>query len=108
VLRPIMDEIGPKSPLYPALVAPDSKLPIKVTGANGVEFCVREAGKDLFILACKREGDTVNVAFSGLPAMAVDGEVMFESPRTVKAKDGRFTDWLAQFEVHVYRFSLQP
>jgi hypothetical protein len=108
VLRPIMDEIGPQSPLYPALVAPDSKLPIKVTDRNDVEFCVREAGTDLFILACKPGGDTGNITFSGLPGMAADGEVMFESPRTVKARDGRFSDWFAPFEVHVYRFRLQP
>jgi len=46
----------------------------------------------------------VKVEFSGLPASAGKGEVMFESPRTVEAKDGTFTDWFAPFEVHVYRF----
>ena len=30
VLRPVIEEIGEKSPLQPALVAPDSKLPIAV------------------------------------------------------------------------------
>ena len=108
VMRPLMDEIGPKSLLYPALVAPNSKLPVKVSDADNMEFCVREANKDLFILACKREGVTAKVEFSGLPASASEAEVMFESPRTVKAKDGKFTDWFAPFEVHVYRFKLQP
>ena len=73
VLRPVIEEIGRKSPLYPALVAPNSKWPITVEGAPELEFCVREVGSDLFILACKREGATVNAAFSGLPAAAGDG-----------------------------------
>ena len=105
VLRPVIEEIGEKSPLQPALVAPGSKLPVAVAGANDVEFCVREAGRDLFILACKREGATVQAAFSGLPAWAARGEVMFEPPRAVEAKDGKFTDWFGPFEVHVYRFT---
>ena len=103
-MRPVIEEIGEKSPLYPALVAPDSKLPIAVAGGEGIEFCVREVGNELFILACKREGATVQGTFNGLPAWAARGEVMFESPRAVEAKDGRFTDWFGPFEVHVYRF----
>src|SRR2546426_10498425 len=106
VLRPVIEEIGSKSALYPALVAPTSKLPIKVSGADGMEFCAREVGGELFLLACKREGETEKVEFSGLPMAASVGEVMFESPRTVKAENGKFTDWFAPFEVHVYRFAL--
>jgi hypothetical protein len=40
VLRPVVEEIGTKSPLYPALVAPKSQLPLQVKG-DGVEFCAR-------------------------------------------------------------------
>ena len=97
-------EIGDKGPLAAALVAPKSVLPVRVTGAEGVELCVREAGRDVFILACKREGATVRVEFSGLPDWAGQGDVLFEAPRTVSARDGRFTDWFGPFEVHVYRF----
>jgi hypothetical protein len=105
VLRPVIEEIGTRSPLYPALVAPNSTLPIKVTGAEGMEFCAREAGGELFILDCKREGATAKVEFSGLPESARGAEVMFESPRAVEAKGGKFTDWFGPFEVHVYRFA---
>jgi len=104
VLRPVIEEIGSKSPLYPALTAPNSRLPVQVTGANDVEFCVREVDRDLFLLACKREGTTVNVEFSGLPAWAGEGEVMFEAPRKVAAEQGRFKDWFGPLEVHVYHF----
>ena len=105
VLRPVIEEIGAHSPLYPALVAPASKLPIATTGA-GVEFLVREVNGELFLLACKREGDAALVAFSGLPPEAAHGDVLFEAPRTVEAKDGVLRDWFAPFEVHVYRFAL--
>lgn len=104
VLRSVIEEIGTHSPLYPALVAPTSRLPVQVTGADGMEWCVREAGQDLFVLACKRAGPTAQVQFSGLPRSAATGEVLYEAPRTVTAKDGQFTDWFGPFEVHVYRF----
>ena len=103
VLRPVIEEIGTKSPLYPALLEPDSKLPVKVKGA-GIEFCVREAGDAVFVLACKRNHTTDEVEFSGLPATRGPGAVLFEEPRTIEIKNGRFKDWFAPFEVHVYRF----
>lgn len=103
VLRPVIEEIGAKSELYPALVAPESKLPVKVKG-EGIEFCVREVGSDIFLLACKREGATIKAEFSGLPDKATGGRVLFEEPRGVEIRAGKFTDWFAPFEVHVYQF----
>ena len=114
VLGPVINEIGSHSPLYPALLAPDAGLPLRAAGVNGmaganaIEWRARRVGNDLFILACKREGPTVHVEFSGLPSDAGKGDVMFESPRTVTAAAGRFTDWFGPFEVHVYRFHLAP
>jgi len=81
VLRPVLEEVGNNSPLVPALVAPESKLPVRVSGADDVEFCVREAGDSIYILACKREGATVEVEFSGLPDWVGEGQVMYESHR---------------------------
>jgi hypothetical protein len=108
VLRPLIEEIGDKSPLYPALVAPESTRRLKVTPADpGLEFCVRETDRHLFVLACKREGETKQFRFNGLPGKDADGEVMFESPRVVALKDGAFSDWFGPFEVHVYRFQKQ-
>ena len=106
VLEPVIEEIGTKSPLYPALVAPDSMYPIKVSGADGMEFCAREANGELFLLACRRQGETKQVEFSGLPASIGSGDVLYEAPRTVEVKHGKFTDWFAPFDVHVYRFKL--
>jgi hypothetical protein len=104
VLRPVVEEIGSKSPLYPALLAGDAKLPIEVTGGSGMEFCARQANGDLFLLACKRGAGTEQVEFTGLPAGIGDGDVLYEAPRKVEAQDGKFKDWFAPFEAHVYRF----
>lgn len=105
VLRPVLDELSPRGPLYPALVAADSTLPVTLTGAHDVEYCVREAGDAVYILAAKREGDTVQVRFSGLPAGIAWGAVLFEEPRTVAVSAGSFTDWFGPDEVHAYRFT---
>ena len=69
-------------------------------------------GDDVFILACKPGGDTKEIRFRGLPVDVSEGEVLFESPRRVKAevieekgaKEAMFTDWFAPHDVHVYRF----
>jgi hypothetical protein len=105
VLRPVIEEIGTRSPLHPALLVADANLPI-VSRSDGIEFVAREVNGELFVLACKREGKTAEAEFSGLPASVAAGEVLFEAPRTVEVKGGKFTDWFAPFEVHVYRFKL--
>jgi hypothetical protein len=89
--------------LYPALVAPDSKLPVRVKG-HGIEFCVREVGDEIFVLACKRDHTTERVEFTGLPQNSIGGDTLFEEPRKVTLENGAFEDWFAPFEVHVYRF----
>jgi hypothetical protein len=104
VLKPLLTEINAKGPLAEALVAPHSKLPIKVSG-EGIELCAREVGDDLFILAASKEPrKTQQVDFTGLPGHITAGEVLFEEPRKVTAKDGTLKDWFAPWEVHVYKF----
>jgi hypothetical protein len=107
VLRPVVQQLGDKSILAAALTAPNSTLPITFSGttAPDIEFCVRQVSPYIYILASKREGSTVNVTFSGLPSWAATGEVLFESPRTVTAQNGHFTDQFAPLDVHVYRFA---
>jgi hypothetical protein len=104
VLRRVIEEIGTKSPLYPALLAPNSKLPVTASG-EGIEFCVREAGNDIFVIACNRSHKTEQVKFSGLGSIAGVAPLLFEEPRSVKATSGTFTDWFGPFEVHAYRFA---
>jgi hypothetical protein len=104
VLRPVIEEVGDKGPLAEALCAANSKLPVKASG-TAIESCVREVGRDVFILACCREPQkTAQVQFTGLPPDVAEGDVLFESPRRVTAKNGTFSDWFAPYDVHVYKF----
>jgi hypothetical protein len=103
VLKPVLAQINEKSPLHEALIAADSKLPVKADGAAGVEFAVREVGDQIFILACKREGETAKVTFTGLPATLTSGVVLYEEPRKIEVTNGQFTDWFGPEDVHVYR-----
>lgn len=104
ILQPVLDQLSANGPLYPALIAPASKLKIASDGDNAMEYTVREAGEYVYILASRREGSTVQLTFSGLPPGIEDGEVLFESPRHVKVVDGKFTDWFGPHDVHIYRF----
>jgi hypothetical protein len=114
-MKPLLHELGTGSPIKAALVAPNSKLEIKVAGERGpggqknpdagsMEYLLREIGNEVYIFACKKEGPTIQVQFGGLPKECARGQVVFEEPRQVQAKDGRFTDWFAPYDVHVYRF----
>jgi len=105
VLKPVLDELRPGGPLYPALVAPDSKLPVTVEGAGAVEFTFRETAGADYLIASKREGSTVQVKFRGLPAWIREGQVLFEEPRKVAVTSDGFDDWFGPNEVHVYRFA---
>ena len=140
VMRPLFDELGPKSPILPALLAADSKLKLKVVAeapprravankeeeqqpqptaprqfvqdevasdVSALEFLVREAEGQLYVLACKKEGPTIRVRFSGLPGEIRGkgaGTVVFEEPRKVEVENGSFTDWFGPSEAHVYQF----
>jgi hypothetical protein len=105
VQKALVEELGWHSPINPALIAPESRLPVRVDGAPGVEFCVREVGNDIFLLAAKREGDTAVARFSGLPVPDQQGAVLFEEPQKVDVKGGAFEDWFGPNDVHVYRLA---
>ena len=105
VLKPVLDEFNPKSPLYPALIAPDSPLGVKVEGAPDIEVRVRETPEALFILAAKREGATLQVTIRGLPESIRTGDLLYEEPRKVAVQSGAFVDWFGPNEVHAYRFA---
>jgi hypothetical protein len=105
VLKPVLDEFNPKSPLYPALLAPDAPSSIKLESGTDIEVRVRETPEALFILAAKREGSTVQATFRGLPGNVHTGDLLYEEPRKVTVQSGSFTDWFGPNEVHAYRFT---
>ena len=103
-LRPVLDELRPEGPLYPALVAADSKLPVHSDAGTQLEFTVREAGEFIYVLAARREGENSEIQFTGLPKGITAGNILYEDPRAVTVKDGSFSDWFGPHEVHLYRF----
>lgn len=105
VLKPLTLQLSPGSPAFDALVGHDSLLPLTVTGANypDIEFRVRESGTNLYLLATKREGATVNATFNGLPSWATNASVLFEN-RTLISSNNSISDTFAQWDVHIYRF----
>jgi hypothetical protein len=88
-----------------ALIAPDSKLSIHADANSGVEVTVRESGEFIYVLAARREAETAQIKFSGVPKGIADGAVLFEDPRAVQVPDGSFTDWFGPHDVHLYRFA---
>ena len=105
VLKPLLSEIGKGSELHAALLAPDSKIPLKATGAPDLEFKSREVGPFLYIMAAKREGPEQEIRFSG-DVLKGDIQVLFEN-RTVKAVQGTFTDSFKPFDVHIYKVRIR-
>jgi hypothetical protein len=78
---------------------------VKSSNAS-IELCVREVDHDVYVLACSRDPQkTFETKFTGLPHEVGAGDVLYEAPRTVEAKDGAFSDWFAPYDVHVYKFS---
>src|ERR1700712_5035317 len=70
VLRPVIHELS-SSDLRPALLAPNSKIPVKVkanpSGVPDIELVVRRAANYLYVIAVKRGGSPALVDFTGLP-----------------------------------------
>jgi hypothetical protein len=101
-LKPLLAEIKQGSELYPALVAPDAKAPVKFSGAPQIEVRCKQTEDALWILAAAREGKAQKVTFSGVPDGAV--KVVYEN-RNLQSSSGTFSDTFAEHDVHVYRIS---
>jgi hypothetical protein len=109
VLKPLIAELRPNSPLYPALIAPDAPGAIRFTGAPQIEARIKssgQAGAPLYILAAAREGKQQQVTFTGeaLKAPGARVEVLFEK-RSIQPSNGSFADNFAEHDVHLYRVS---
>jgi hypothetical protein len=124
VLGPLLGELTSPD-LAPALTAPSSRAAVKAAAAD-VELVTREAAGFLYVIAVKRGTATSQVGFSGLPRRKngkpiAGGRVLFEyvqeplappikpdrqTLRPIRVTNGRFRDWLGQYDVRVYRFRL--
>ena len=101
VLRPIVSELGPRSPLYPALLRPGSGPSVR-TGNRRTQVVARRVGSEIWVIAAKRGGPPARVTIAGLPGSARTAAVYREN-RRVQVSEGRLTDRFGPWAVHVYR-----
>jgi hypothetical protein len=124
VLRPVVSELSSPD-VAPALVAPAVKPGVKAAPASVMELVTRRAGNFLYVIAVRIAGPASQIQFTGLPkrnngSALASGEVLAEyvqSPppppvtgeqalRRVTVTNGKFKDWFATYDAHVYRFAL--
>ncbi len=106
VLAPIVRELGPRSRLYPALLAPATGIGVRSSDPR-TQVVSRVAGRDLWVIAARRGVGTKPVTLRGLPRTLRRGWVYREG-RTIPVRKGALTDRFARWDVHVYRFLLPP
>jgi hypothetical protein len=108
VLRPVVAELT-STAVGPALVAPAAAATVRAD-ASDVGLVARHSGNFFYLIAVRRGQATTRVTFSGLPAGAHNGQVLFEYAdgefRAVTATGNAFSDWFGPHDAHVYRFQL--
>jgi hypothetical protein len=102
VLKPLVLEIGPRGPLYPALLEPASALPL-TTNDPTTQVTSRRVGNEIWVIAARHGAGTAQVQIGGLPLDSVIGDVYTEG-RSIAVAGGTLTDVFPQWGVHVYRF----
>ena len=103
VLRRLVREIGPTSRLYPALLTPETAIPV-ASNDPSTQVIARQVGSNsTWVLAARSGTGTKTVAFSGLPDWARAGSA-YNEHRSVSATKGAWTDAFSQWAVHVYLF----
>jgi hypothetical protein len=106
VLKGLIQEIGAKSPIAPALVNPESTNVLATSEAT-TQVISREGkdGSDHWVIAARHGAGSAVVTISGLPATVTSGTVYTEG-RSVSVTGGAFTDTFARWDVHVYNFTV--
>ena len=103
VLKSLVLEIGPRSAFYPALLVPGTDRPLWASDAT-TQLRSRQVGtRDLWVIAARHGSGTKRVTIRGLPRSLRTGTVYTER-RSVRVRNGAFTDRFGRWAVHVYRF----
>ena len=102
-LAPIVQQLGPQSQLYPALIAPDSGINLKSTGAGINTISRTTAGGEVWVLTENRSPTKTSGTISGLPA-GVSSVVAYPSGATVPVTGGNLAVSLGPWGVCVYHF----
>jgi hypothetical protein len=104
VLGPLVRELGPRSRLHAALVAPGNGIGLRSSDTR-THVVTRRVGRELWVLAARRGPGVVQVRFKGLPQRVRRASVFGEG-RTVRVRKGVLADHFGQWDVHVYRVRL--
>jgi hypothetical protein len=104
VLKGLVEEIGPGSPIYPALLHPSTALGLRTPDA-GTQLLSRRVNHDAWVILARNGAGSGTVTVHGLPPTVTRATVYKES-RTVPVSNGVLTDTIAQWGVHVYHFVL--
>jgi hypothetical protein len=102
VLEPLVREVGPGSPVAPALVSPGSTRTLVTSDPTVQAISRRGRGGETWVLAARTGEGSQAVTIGGLPAAAAVADVYTES-RSVPVAGGSLTDTFDRFSVHVYR-----
>lgn len=102
VLKNLILEVGPKGLLQPALLAPGPGLRLSSDNRT-TQLWNRRVGTDIWVIAARHGVGTRRVTVKGLPRSIRSGRVYWEG-RSVRVRNGVFTDTFRQWGVHVYRF----
>jgi hypothetical protein len=123
VLRPVVSELASED-VQPALIAADAGEAV-TSAIPEIELVTRRTETHLYVIAVRIGGSVSLVEFAGLPrkhdgAAITVGEVLHEYvqeplpppvdgaqlPRRITVGNGRFRDWFAPHDAHLYRFAL--
>lgn len=102
-LGPIVQQLGPQSPLYPALIAPHTGINLKSTGAGINAISRTTASGEIWVLTENRSPEKTSGTISGLPA-GVSSVVAYPSGAAVAVTNGILPVSLDPWGVHVYHF----
>jgi hypothetical protein len=107
-LDPLIEQIGPRSALRPALDAAASNEPL-ATNDPGTEAISRTArtrsGQQLWVIAARSTPGAERVTIPGLPA-SVKSAAVYGERRSVHLSGGNLKDRFRQWQVHIYRLQL--
>jgi hypothetical protein len=101
VIKPLLNEIGPRGRVYPALLAVGTGLGM-TTSDPTTQILSRVVGNEVWVIAARSGADTRLVSMRGLPrdvtfGYRLDGKKMI-------VRNGMFSDGFRHNRAHVYRF----
>jgi hypothetical protein len=103
-LDPLIKQIGPHSPLGPALdnVTSNDVVQTNDPGTEAISRVAVTPTRQLFVIAARGNSGLKHVEISGLPT-SVKSAAVYGEHRTVPVSHGTLSDTFRQWQVHVYR-----